>query len=118
MLPDGILYHYPETGSPGRDATEIAATKNAMTLNLPVFVVIDRGALRDLHLGWVEDFDDGSATFLIDFWTRMSSQSRRSRPDLPHVLARKKSRSKHSTRSPANEQSCPDGLGTHASASG
>lgn len=38
---DGLIYHYPKTGrGPSRDAAEVAATKNAASLKLPVFVVL------------------------------------------------------------------------------
>src|SRR5688500_13844305 len=36
---DGVIYHYPRTSVPGRDQSEVDATKAAMRLKLPVFVV-------------------------------------------------------------------------------
>lgn len=54
LAEDCIEYHYPETGVAGKDAAEIAATKNAMDLELPVFVVVQREDKRDVYLGWVE----------------------------------------------------------------
>ena len=64
---DLILYHYPRTDQPGTDRSEIEATKNAHRLEIPVFVVVKQGTLRDVHLAWVEDWDDNDETFLITF---------------------------------------------------
>jgi putative restriction endonuclease len=68
---DGVLYHYPATArAPTRDASEIAATKAAATLRLPVFVITNSNrspSLRDIHLGWVVDWDDDARLFLILF---------------------------------------------------
>jgi HNH endonuclease len=67
---DGLIYHYPRTSRPpSRDAAEVEATKNAARLGLPVFVVLpgttDRTRL--VRLGWVEDWDDEAALFLVLF---------------------------------------------------
>jgi putative restriction endonuclease len=67
LLPDGIIYHFPSTESPGKDAAKIEATKNAGRQGIPLFVVVQRGNLRDVHLGVVEDFDDADETFLVRF---------------------------------------------------
>lgn len=69
LLPDGIVYHYPHTTVPGRDAQEVGATKAAKELALPVFVVVqpDSTSRRVVHLGWVEDWDDRSELFSIAF---------------------------------------------------
>jgi hypothetical protein len=68
---DGVLYHYPATNRPrGRDLAEIEATKAARRLGLPVFVITypsPGSARRDVHLGWVERWDDSLETFLITF---------------------------------------------------
>src|ERR1044071_1475066 len=40
LLPDGIVYHFPRTSVPGRDAREVGATKAAKALALPLFVVV------------------------------------------------------------------------------
>jgi putative restriction endonuclease len=68
---DGMIYHYPLTGrGPGRDAAEVQATKNAMSLKLAVFVILPGEASqskRTLKLGWVVDFDDETRQFLILF---------------------------------------------------
>jgi putative restriction endonuclease len=65
----GVIYHYPQTRRPlGRDAAEIAATKAAGRLQLPIFVIthpqVD-AETRDVWLGWVEDWDDATRLFLI-----------------------------------------------------
>jgi putative restriction endonuclease len=79
----GVIYHYPVTGrSAGRDAAEVEATKNAMRLELPVFVILPgaHSATRTVKLGWVKDFDDTSRQFLILFgdgpWWRSCDQRR------------------------------------------
>jgi len=68
---DGVLYHYPSTDRPrGRDLAEIEATKAAGRLGLPVFVISypsPGSARRDVHLGWVESWDDSLEIFLIAF---------------------------------------------------
>jgi len=64
---DGLLYYYPVTKDPGKDHAEVEATKNAGELALPVFVVIDTGALRDVCVGWVTDSDDVQGCFLVQF---------------------------------------------------
>lgn len=64
----GVLYHYPETGrQPGRDDAEVRATKACKIHGLPVFVIHKRGNLRDVFFGWVEDWDDDLAEFLVAF---------------------------------------------------
>lgn len=67
----GILYHYPRTQRPpGRDASEVAATKRAAELALPLFVITPsqlRKSRRDVHLGWVVDWDDDDELFLVTF---------------------------------------------------
>lgn len=54
---DGVLYHYPRTGRPpGRDRSEVEATKAAGRLRLPVFVVTPAfpASGRNVQKGWVE----------------------------------------------------------------
>lgn len=65
---DGLIYHYPRTSrQPTRDVAEVEATKNANRLGLPLFVILpgttDR--TRQVRLGWVEDWDDEGALFLV-----------------------------------------------------
>ena len=68
---DGLLYHYPSTNRPkARDYNEISATKNLKNYDLPLFVILvseDDPKLRDVRVGWVEDWDDKSEIFLIRF---------------------------------------------------
>lgn len=68
---DGVLYHFPKTNrAPGRDAAEVAATKAAGQHRLPVFVITYptvSSAKRNVHLGWVDGWDDRSGLFLISF---------------------------------------------------
>jgi putative restriction endonuclease len=67
---DGVLYHYPQTGRPpGRDRSEIDATKAAGRLRLPVFVVTPglHASTRNVHKGWIEGWDDDAELFLVTF---------------------------------------------------
>src|SRR6516162_9236424 len=68
---DGVIYHYPLTErGRGRDAAEIQATKNAMSHQLPIFIVLPGKSsrkTRTLKLGWVCDSDDENRQFLILF---------------------------------------------------
>jgi putative restriction endonuclease len=67
---DGVLYHYPRTGRPpGRDRSEVAATKAAGRLRLPVFVVTPgpTSSSRTVHKGWIEGWDDDTELFLVTF---------------------------------------------------
>lgn len=64
---DGVLYHYPVTERPAsRDRNEILATKVTRELGLPVFVIAGE-PLRDVHLAWVERWDDEAKVFLVTF---------------------------------------------------
>jgi len=67
LLGDGVIYHYPVTATPGKDAAEVKATRNTGRLGVPVFALVQRGQLRDLHLGLIEAFDDADQSFLIRF---------------------------------------------------
>ncbi len=86
---DGILYHYPRTARPpARDLSEINATKSARNLRLPLFVITYRSSgssRRNVHLAWVEDWDDAWGVFLVTFGERA--------PAAPRPGAAKKSRS-------------------------
>ncbi len=67
---DSMIYHYPDTRIPGKDKSEIQATKDAARLGLPLFAVIyprPNAKIRDVRLGWIEDTDDVSKTFFISF---------------------------------------------------
>ena len=66
---DGALYHYPVTQRPpNRDLNEVLATKACRELEIPLFFVAHHqanDALRDVKLGWVEDWDDVAQAFLV-----------------------------------------------------
>ena len=68
---DGLIYHYPSTNRPPRrDLSEIGATKAAGLLGLPIFTISypsPNSILRQVRLGWVEDWDDQSRMFLVTF---------------------------------------------------
>jgi hypothetical protein len=71
LAPDCVIYHYPTTKRPpARDRAEIEATKAAGRLGLPFFIITypkPNATTRDVRLGWVEGWDDGTRTFLITF---------------------------------------------------
>ena len=68
LTSDGLLYHYPSTDRPAsRDSGEIQAMKWAMDLAVPIFVIIKKGDLRRIELGWVDDFDDPAKIFAVSF---------------------------------------------------
>jgi len=94
LYDDGVLYHYPDTRHPSdRDSSEIEATKAAGRLDLPVFVIIypsPSSSKRDVHFGWVEDWDDGSKMFLITFSSEQPPlPSEEVRDDEPFKLTEK-----------------------------
>jgi len=65
-----LIYHYPKTENPGWDAAQIAATKNAATLGIPVFVISNaaaKGSGKRVRLGWIQGWDDAAAQFLVVF---------------------------------------------------
>ncbi|HBK60164.1 MAG TPA: hypothetical protein DDZ84_05135 [Firmicutes bacterium] len=70
---DGAIYRYRRTArAVKRDLDEISAVKNAGLLGLPVFVVTTAGparSLRDVRVGWVEDWDNAAMAFLVVFGT-------------------------------------------------
>jgi hypothetical protein len=70
---EGVLYHYPATGRRGKDDAEVAATRSAGRLGLPVFVITyptPHSSRRDVTLAWVEGWDDAARHFLITFGDR------------------------------------------------
>jgi putative restriction endonuclease len=86
---DGVLYHYPRTGrSPGRDRSEVEATKAAGRLRLPVFVVTPGipASSRDVHKGWVEGWDDVAELFLVSFVEEAPAQPPSENGESPFVL--------------------------------
>jgi len=46
---DGVIYHYPSTETSGWDHAQVAATKNAARLRVPVFVISRSASHRDLR---------------------------------------------------------------------
>ncbi|GAA1402758.1 hypothetical protein GCM10009639_46570 [Kitasatospora putterlickiae] len=64
---ESALHHYPTTGRRGQDEAEVAATKSAAELRLPVFVISERGDLRSVTLAWVTGWEDRSKQFLVTF---------------------------------------------------
>jgi hypothetical protein len=65
----GVRYHYPKTAVPGRDAAEVLASKAAYRLGLPIFVVTTgmSESTRTVHRGYIEEYDDTLALFLVTF---------------------------------------------------
>jgi len=96
LLPDGIVYHYPRTSTPGRDAQEVNATKASKDLGLPLFVVVqpDSSSRRVVHLGWVEDWDDRAELFLITFGEAPPPPPAAQEDDVPFELERSSSPAK------------------------
>jgi putative restriction endonuclease len=70
---DSIVYHYPDTNRPkNSDYNEIQATKNTKRFQVPLFIITHsekNDKLRDVRLGYVNDWDDEQKTFLIEFST-------------------------------------------------
>ncbi|MFF8572812.1 HNH endonuclease [Streptomyces sp. NPDC015408] len=73
-----VIYHYPTTGrGPGRDESEVVATKAAAALKLPIFVIAKptpRSGVRIVRLAWVEGWEERSRIFLISFGDRRPEQ--------------------------------------------
>lgn len=80
---DGLLYYFPSTASPGKDAAEVEATKNAARLGLPIFVVIQQGKLRRVIPSVVEDWDDEQGCFLVRFGSDTPDVEPGTTPHLP-----------------------------------
>jgi putative restriction endonuclease len=91
---DGVLYHYPVTNRPpGRDLSEVNATKAAGTMALPVFVITysdSSPGKRNVHLGWVEEWDDSLGLFLIAFSDDVRSRQLPTEPEEPFQLMDKR----------------------------
>jgi hypothetical protein len=69
LFDDGVLYHYPQTSTSGRDAAEVEATRAAGKLKLPVVITYPspKSSSRRVHLGWIEDWDDKERWFFVVF---------------------------------------------------
>jgi len=65
-----VVYSYPKTLLPSWDENQIAATRNAAKLGIPIFVIgaspVERGKKR-VRLGWVVELDDRAGQVLINF---------------------------------------------------
>ncbi len=85
LADDGVIYHYPKTKrTGGRDDAEIAATKAASTNQVPVFVITrprPTSGVRDVHLAWVEGWDDDERWFLVTFGDAPPSEPTDPLPD-------------------------------------
>lgn len=105
---DGMLYHYPATGRPpGHDLSEVNATKAARNLGLPVFVITHSGSSpgsRDVHLGWVEDWDDSLSMFLIAFSDDIRAQQLLTEPEEPFQLVEEGERIKKEVKARPGQQ--------------
>lgn len=67
---EAITYHYPSTSRRGRDAAEVAATKHASELDLPVFVITPDPRdqrKRSVRRAFVESWDDERRAFRLVF---------------------------------------------------
>ena len=62
-----ILYHYPETETVCRDISEVNSIKNAATLNLPIFILVNESGGKKVMLSWVEAIDDSLGYALLTF---------------------------------------------------
>jgi hypothetical protein len=85
---DRLLYHYPDTTRRGRDKAEINATKNAATLELPLFVILrgSKNSLRTIRRGTIVGWDDELSMFRIALETPLpipAPRSRRTRRPAP-----------------------------------
>jgi putative restriction endonuclease len=104
---DGVLYHYPRTGRPpGRDRSEVDATKAAGRLRLPVFVITPgpTSSSRSVHKGWIEGWDDDAELFLVTFSEDPPSQPPSNDGDSPFVLEAEVTRSRRSVVDRPNQQ--------------
>lgn len=65
----GLIYKFPETERTGHDELEIEATRTAMRLGLPIFVVSGHkdAPTREVRLAYVEACNDEAHEFLLAF---------------------------------------------------
>jgi len=104
---DGVIYHYPRTSrSPGRDHSEVAATKAAAQLQLPVFVVTPGvpTTSRNVYKGWVEGWDDVAEIFLVTFADEPPVKPPSEDGESPFVLETEITRSRRSAVDRPNQQ--------------
>lgn len=65
----GLIYKFAETELPGYDAMEVEATRTAMRLGLPIFVVSGHkdAPTREVRLAYVEACNEEAHEFLLTF---------------------------------------------------
>ena len=90
LFEDSAIYHYPQTHQSGRDQAEIAATKAAAKLLLPVFFVNSsqpRAPVRDVRLAWIQTWDDDQRWFYVRFGEQPPSEPPpRGEPETPFAV--------------------------------
>lgn len=88
LFDEGLIYHYPKTKRKGHDLPEINATKICLELSIPIFVILEGSSesTKNVKLGWIEDFDDKSETFLVSF-KKSSINDFRDLSSIPFKLA-------------------------------
>jgi len=66
---DGVTYHVPATQRPGHAESEVAATKRAMELGLPVFVITSgiTSKGRQVRRGNITGYNESTESFEIRF---------------------------------------------------
>ena len=66
---DGVTYHVPATLRLGHSESEVAATKRAMELGLPVFVITQgiTSTGRQVRRGTIAGYDESAQSFDIRF---------------------------------------------------
>lgn len=64
---DRLIYSYPNTlRHPSHDKGEIQSLKNAMSIQMPIFVISELdGGLRNVNLGWIEGCEDSASCALV-----------------------------------------------------
>jgi len=64
---DLMIYDYPKTARSGsQDLGEISSLKNAMILEIPIFVISEvSGGRRNVRLGWVTNCEDSASACLV-----------------------------------------------------
>jgi predicted restriction endonuclease len=95
LFDEGVLYHYPQTATSGRDVAEVEATKAARKLELPVFVVtypFPKSSSRRVQLGWIADWDDNERWFLVTFGETAPALDPAPDDDAPFATSAVKSR--------------------------
>jgi putative restriction endonuclease len=64
----GVIYHYPTTKRhPSFDDSEINSVKQASVLQIPIFVILNKGKFRHVRRAWITDHDDVNRLFLLEF---------------------------------------------------